>query len=231
MTVVPRRRKRRADGGRRAEVLATLRTLGRPASILEIADRLGVHPNTARFHLRALVETGQVAQVEAERPGTGRPPQLFQVVRRMDPAGPRDYRLLAEVLAEDLAGDPDPAGRAIVTGRSWGRRHEADPTGRSKRKVRAAIDGLIGLLDDLGFAPEREGPRASGRLPKIGLRNCPFLELAADRPQVVCSIHLGLMQGALEGWESDVTVDRLEPFAEPDLCRVHLVERVTRSTV
>jgi len=39
---------------------------------------------------------------------------------------------------------------------------------------------------------------------------------------VVCPIHLGLMRGAMEAWESPVTVDRLEAFAEPGLCVAHL---------
>jgi predicted ArsR family transcriptional regulator len=56
----------------------------------------------------------------------------------------------------------------------------------------------------------------------VGLRHCPFLELAEVRAQVVCPIHLGLMQGAMAAWDAPVTVDRLVPFAEPDLCVAHL---------
>jgi predicted ArsR family transcriptional regulator len=29
---------------------------------------------------------------------------------------------------------------------------------------------------------------------------CPFREIAEARPDVVCSIHLGLMRGALARW-------------------------------
>ena len=38
----------------------------------------------------------------------------------------------------------------------------------------------------------------------------------------MCSVHLGLMQGAMQTWESPLTVDRLEPFVPPDLCVAHL---------
>jgi predicted ArsR family transcriptional regulator len=48
------------------------------------------------------------------------------------------------------------------------------------------------------------------------------LELAETRKAVICPIHLGLMQGALETWGAPVTVDRLDAFAEPDLCLAHL---------
>jgi predicted ArsR family transcriptional regulator len=46
--------------------------------------------------------------------------------------------------------------------------------------------------------------------------------LAEERSAVVCPIHLGLMQGALEAWNAPVTVDRLEPFVEPGLCLTHM---------
>jgi predicted ArsR family transcriptional regulator len=57
------------------------------------------------------------------------------------------------------------------------------------------------------------------------LRHCPFLEVAADRSSVVCPVHLGLMQGALDAWDAPLTVDRLDPFVEPDLCLAHLSDK------
>jgi predicted ArsR family transcriptional regulator len=74
----------------------------------------------------------------------------------------------------------------------------------------------VGLLDEFGFAPERSVSD------QVRLRHCPFLELAETRAAVVCPIHLGLMQGALESWQSPIGVDRLDAFVEPDLCLVHL---------
>src|SRR5580693_1205716 len=51
-------------------------------SILAIADALNVHPNTVRFHLDMLVGDGQVEQAAPGRKGPGRPPLMFQAVRR-----------------------------------------------------------------------------------------------------------------------------------------------------
>ena len=50
----------------------------------------------------------------------------------------------------------------------------------------------------------------------------PFLELAEGYEQLVCRVHLGLMQGALTELGAPVTASRLEPFAEPDACLAHL---------
>ena len=194
-----------------------LRTVGTALSISEIAEDLAIHPNTARFHLEALVKTGQVEAVETERTKPGRPPLMFRAVTGMDPTGPRDYRMLAGILADTLARQPNAARRAVGAGRTWGL-HTAEPA--KTRTRRQAVDRLTNLLTDLGFAPEkRSSTKGAG---EIGLRNCPFLELAETRRDVVCPVHIGLMQGALSSWGAPVTVDALTPFAEPDLCVAHL---------
>jgi predicted ArsR family transcriptional regulator len=43
-----------------------------------------------------------------------------------------------------------------------------------------------------------------------------------NKAQVLCAVHLGLVQGAMWAWHAPVTVARLEPLAEPDLCVAHL---------
>lgn len=204
-----------------------LRDASEPLSITTIAERLEIHPNTARFHLDALVTGGQAERVTPERRSPGRPPALFRAVRGMDPNGPRSYQLLAEVLVDTLAGTEGVRERATSAGRSWwrnqGRRvdRELGPTPRNP------VTRLVALLDELGFAAEAS-PGAA-RTPdgaSIGLRHCPFLDLTtggtADRTGVVCPIHLGLMEGALAEWGGQTTVDQLDAFVEPDLCIAHL---------
>jgi predicted ArsR family transcriptional regulator len=213
----------RRPGGRRAEILRALRDAGEPLGIAEIAARVGVHLNTVRFHLDALVAAGTVERTRAELGTPGRPPQLYRAAQGMDPAGPRHYRVLAEVLVAALADDPDPVGRATEAGRVWGEREAsglaAGDAADESARADASTDLLIGMLDDLGFAPERDEAEAPSR---IGLRSCPFLELAVDHADVVCPVHLGLMQGAMSAWRSPVSVDGLDRFVEPDLCVVHL---------
>jgi predicted ArsR family transcriptional regulator len=203
--------------GRRQDVLAVLRAADAPLSITAVAHQLSIHPNTARFHLEALRQTGQVEAVETDRTKPGRPPLMFRAVPGMDPAGPRDYRMLAGILAAALARQPNPAGRAAAAGSTWAK-HHTDATAAPSR--RAAVDRLTDLLADLGFGPQR---RADARgIGEIGLHNCPFLELAQTRRDVVCPVHMGLMKGALSAWDAPITVSELIPFAEPDLCVVHL---------
>ncbi len=206
-------------GRRRREVLRLLRSSPVPLSIVAIAEQLGVHPNTVRFHLDSLLASRQVEQVEHDRKGPGRPPLMFQAVRQMDRGGTRHYRMLAEVLTEALAADRNPRAKAVAAGKAWGRSLESRAKAPKARNADEAVDRLVGVLDDLGFAPER---RTSDGATVVGLRHCPFLELAESRGAVVCPIHLGLMQGALETWRAPVSVDRLEAFVEPDLCLAHI---------
>lgn len=209
------------SAGRRRAVMRLLRASPDPMSIAGIAAVLGVHPNTVRFHLDGLVADGQVEHVELDRKGPGRPPLMFRAVRQMDRGGPRHYRLLAEILATAFATERDPGPKALAAGRAWGQKMEAElhPAPDDADGAEEAIARLIDVLDELGFAPER---RVSGGEQQVGLRHCPFLELAENSSSVVCPVHLGLMQGAMETWGAPVSVDRLDPFVEPDLCLAHL---------
>ena len=201
--------------GRREEVLEVLRSAGGPLGIAEIAERLGVHPNTVRFHLNALTRAGRVEAVAVEHGRPGRPPAAYRPVGRMDPEGRREYQALAMILGEDLESHPQASRRATEIGRRWGSRVAAE--GAPLRTARAARTRMLRMLDRLGFAPDQAGGPS-----RIELRSCPFLELAETSTRVVCPIHLGLMQGAFETWQAPIRVDRLEAFAEPDVCRVHL---------
>jgi predicted ArsR family transcriptional regulator len=210
------------DGvGRRQDVLRLLKAATAPLSIGAIASRLSVHPNTVRFHLDNLVADGQAERAAPAQGHPGRPAQLFRAVRRMSPAGPRRYQLLAEILLQDVASQPVPGARAAAAGRTWGRLL-ADPASSQRSgspPPTEPVSRLVGLLSGLGFDPDLRG---RGDRQRVGLRHCPFLELAQARAEVVCPVHLGLMQGAMAAWDAPVTVDRLEPFAEPDLCVAHL---------
>lgn len=205
---------------RRALIADVIDGSDNPLSVSELAKRLDIHPNTVRFHLDALIAAGRVERILGESTGPGRPPQVFRRRQEMDPNGPRSYRLLAEIALSALAADPDPAGKAVQTGRAWGSFLVERPAPAALLTEDGAVDRLVGLLDGIGFAPE-ERSSAGGR--QIGLRNCPFLELVESQTQqVICPLHLGLMQGAMTALGARTTVERLEPFAEPGLCLAHV---------
>lgn len=154
---------------------------------------------------------------------------MFQAHPGMDPAGPRNYQLLAEVLISDIEAHPEPARHAIRIGTAWGAKLGRELVARAPGKTQddRAVRELVGLLDEAGFAPQLDE-----RNDELNLRHCPFLELAADamdsgRPAVVCALHLGLLQGAASELASSSIVEGLDPFVEPGRCVVRLASART----
>lgn len=78
------------------------------------------------------------------------------------------------------------------------------------------------VLEELDFDPEFAPAKYPGA---VGLRHCPFLDLVSEYPGVICAIHLGLVQGAMQAWDTRTEVADLVPFAQPDLCVVQLQQR------
>ncbi len=110
--------------------LIVARPAASPPTVADLAGAVGGHPNTTRYHLRALLDAGLV-EVERGLPaGTrGRPATRYaatQAGRERDETtrhtgAARDYVPLAAAVAGRLVargGDPRPDAREI--GRAWG---------------------------------------------------------------------------------------------------------------
>jgi predicted ArsR family transcriptional regulator len=189
----------------------------------ELAQRIDLHVNTVRTHLGVLEEAGLVETVTEERDRPGRPRLLYRAGPEQAPPDAADdgYRFLATILASHLgATSDDPAATAEQAGRVWGGFVVDKPTPFARLDPAAAVDRVVTMLDEFGFSPEVEG-RGSDH-PRLVLRRCPFLDVAREHQAVVCSIHLGLVRGALEQLEAGVEAQDLVPWAEPDACISHL---------
>jgi predicted ArsR family transcriptional regulator len=205
-------------GESRARVLEALRTAGDPVGVQEIAEHTGLHPNTARFHLDGLIRAGLVTREDEERSQPGRPRAVYRATLAGPGGGLRSYRLLAGILAGLISAMmPDPVRAATDAGRAWGRYLTERPAPFQRIQAAEAVRRLAGILADVGFVSE---PGPSGA--QIRLLHCPFREVAQENQAVVCSLHLGLMQGALAEMAAPLTADRLDPFVGPGLCLAHL---------
>jgi predicted ArsR family transcriptional regulator len=215
-------------GQSRAHVLDLLRAAGSPAGVRDIADQAGLHPNTARFHLDALVDAGLAARAPKERTTPGRPSMAYRAVAGGETMGRRRYRLLAEMLTSLIAGMlPKPGEAAEEAGREWGRYLTEPPPPYQRLDAGEAVEKLTATLAEIGFAPEAV---TDGTQYQLRLRQCPFREVAENHQDVVCQLHLGLMQGALAQMRAPVTADRLQPFAEPSLCIAYLATRQNQAS-
>ncbi len=212
-----------ALGESRSRVLSVLQDADGPVAVAEVAARVGLHPNTARFHLDGLAESRLVDRTREDREQPGRPRVLYTARPGAAQAGRRSYRLLAEVLTSYFAaGVSQPARAATRAGQAWGRFLSDRLPPFHRVDARAATERLVGTLAEIGFEPEAV---TAGRQRRVLLHHCPFREAAQAHPEVVCSVHLGLMQGLLAGIDAPIDAQRLDPFVEPNLCVASLVGR------
>ena len=223
-----------------------LRAVGRhePVTTGELSRVLGGHENTTRQHLEALARDGYLSGVQ-NRGGMGRPSVSFS----LSPSGlsalagraasPEHTALVATIADHIVSTSEDPAASARAVGLAWGKRlgEEADtlaadqpvtepPSPRTSTGGADPMTEAVELLDTLGFSPLLDDDTTrhhhDGR-PDVDviLRTCPLLDAARERPEVVCTVHEGLVEGFLRarGTEADVAV---EPFAARLGCRASI---------
>ena len=75
------------------------------------------------------------------------------------------------------------------------------------------------MFAQLGFDPELAGDEADRQ---IRLRACPFRAAARADPEVICAVHVGLLQGILTRLGAPPTTARLLPVVGPELCLAQL---------
>jgi predicted ArsR family transcriptional regulator len=234
----------------RVRVLQAVRD-GGVADARELAKRVKLHPNTVRAHLAVLADAGLVSRrFEASRPVPGRPRVLFEPVDEPAPRGEAGgYVMLSEMLASFLAGAvPDPAAAAERAGHAWGRYLADRPAPFTRLGLGPAAERLAALMRGLGFDPTVEATAGEPAAPdgqqeaelragaeagaegevRMILHRCPFRAVADRYRDVVCSLHLGMLRGALAELDALVEARRLDPSTGPTRCVAHLGQR--RST-
>lgn len=191
-------------------------TAGAPVGTLEVARRLGLHPNTVRPHLERLREAGLVERTAEHRGTVGRPEHRWETPAGAPSLGlePSGFRLLAQLLADAAArgGLDDRQLRDIGAGRTRDRRRP--------RGAGACLKSLIDQMGSLGFDPSVEG---DGAEVSVAFSRCPFRELATAFPDLVCTLHRGLTEGMVDG--GDVEVRSFATIMDADPCRVSLALR------
>ncbi|MGH9189856.1 MAG: helix-turn-helix transcriptional regulator [Acidimicrobiales bacterium] len=195
-----------------------------PLSTSDVADTLGLHPNTVRPHLERMREVGLLT-VEADGRGTvGRPQHRYLLAPDAPslgleaPASPMLAGMLAS-LAADVGVAPDDAaiagarqGRALASA-------EAGTNRSSDRRLRSGCtEAVAAMLSDLGFDPAvvDAGNRAT-----IAFAHCPYRELAEAHPEVICHLHRGLIEGYVESFDG-AGVERFSTLADREPCQVEL---------
>ncbi len=218
MSTAPLVRRALADE-HRVRIVDELRAKPEGLDARELGRRLGLHENTIRWHLGILGDAGLVGSHPAASGKPGRPRMLYVLRPGADEAEGRDeHRLLATVLTGSLAELPDGERKAEEAGRAWGHFLVRRPSPLERVTDEQAVSEVARLLDEQGFAATAEGT-------EIHMRRCPFHDLAETNPEIVCTVHRGLVSGALAELGSGLDVDGLDVFVRPDLCVARLGQR------
>lgn len=187
----------------------------RPLATAEVAETLDLHPNTVRPHLERMRDLGLVEVSTANTGAVGRPQHRYALAGDAPGLGlePPVFPLLTRILLAGAAGggvDPDDLADA---GRDQGRTAAAGvPAGL------ACADALETELTGLGFDPARVD---DGDQVTIAFSHCPFRELAETHPELVCSVHRGMVEGFVEA-RADGAVDVFHSLVDRTPCQVEL---------
>ena len=165
------------------------------------ATETGIGRPLAAYHLDRLVSLGLLTASYQRPPGrtgpgAGRPAKVYQRSGREFAMAvpPREYELAARLLAHAVESDPGGASRDAL--HDGGRQFGAD-LGMRSRSSGADADAtrlaMFAALREHGFEPGQDEDGA------VILRNCPFHQLAAQYPDIVCGMSLALIVGLVAG--------------------------------
>jgi len=192
----------------------------KPLATADIADSLGLHPNTVRPHLERMREVG-LLEVSAEvRTAVGRPQNLYALSDGAPSLGlePPTFPMLARMLVRLAEATGATADDAADVGREQG-----DLDARLYTNAASCLEALVDRLDQLGFDPAVDGSE-EGETAVIAFAHCPFRELAEAHPDLVCSLHRGMVEGFVETM-GDAEVDDFHPLVHRQPCQVSISSR------
>lgn len=168
-----------------------------PKTTSEIAESLSLHANTVRPHLERMRDVGLVAVQVGGRGDVGRPQHRYSVAPGAPSLGlePPTMPVLANMVLSMAARLNASATDAEAVGRD-----EGATRARPYLSAPSTLEAVVADLDRLGFDPvvtdsdpQPGGDPDAGAV--IAFANCPFADLAADHPELVCGLHRGLVAG------------------------------------
>ena len=202
----------------------------RPLVTAEIAETLGLHPNTVRPHLDRMREVGLLEVTTDARGEVGRPQHRYAVAPDAPSLGlePPTMPVLARMVLAMAHRLGASTADAIAVGETEG----ASRAG-SYAAAPSALEALVADLDRLGFDPvvTEGGPTGDDvaeldddAVAVVAFANCPFADLAREHPDIVCGLHRGLVAGFVAAM-GDAEVVEFCPLAHRTPCQVTVASR------
>jgi predicted ArsR family transcriptional regulator len=212
----------------RARLYEVVSERAEPVGRDEAAAAAGIGRALAVYHLDKLVDAGLLTASYQRPPGrtgpgAGRPAKVYSRSPREFTVSvpPREYELAARLLVQAVADDPSGQSRAALAGaaRRLGAQLGAQigAEGCGPGGAAAGRAHLTAVLREHGFEPHEGSDHA------VRLGNCPFHQLAAQDPGLVCGMNLALIQGVINGTGATGLSPELDP--RPGHCCVAITQR------
>ena len=168
------------------------------ATIVEIADVIGVHPNSVRGAVTGLTDDGVLERQQYRDGKKGRPTYIFR-------ARQGRFTMLKDALRtmESASDDEQHILEALITGKYEG----------SLEKSENLPDDVVNFLKNVDVESYRDGD-------EIHVTACPFRELNDGAAGYTCRIHRMIIQQAI-GARGIV---QLSPLHENGECRIRIKE-------
>ena len=176
-------------------------------TVAELVDATGLHPNTVREHLQRLIDDGYVVSTPEHRTTRGRPRVLYSAA---DGVTSRSAVQRRRVRAAAERGD---LMRRVIPG----------PTPELDTAALHQIDALVEDLVDAGFDPLVDEDELT-----VELTPCAHASVQAAHREVLCSVHLGIMQSVLSAADGPLSVDGMRSSCDPRECVVQLLHAAQR---
>jgi predicted ArsR family transcriptional regulator len=193
----------------------------RPLATSDISESLDLHPNTVRPHLERMREAGLLDVEVGGRGDVGRPQHRYSIAPNAPSLGfePPTMPVLARMVLSMAARLQASADDAEAVGRT-----EGATRAQPYQQAPSTLEALVSDLDRLGFDPVVTDAGDDPDAAVIAFSHCPFAELAAAHPELVCGLHRGLVAGFVAEM-GDAEVDEFCPLTSRTPCRVTVASR------
>ncbi len=188
----------------RVEILHLIQLRSR-RTVDELVEATGLHPNTVREHAQRLIESGHVITETERRTARGRPHVLYSAATGGSTSNPVQRRK-----AKEAARRGDLMRRLLTP----------DETPALAVDALHQVDALVDHLEESGFTPVVDEIELT-----VDVTPCAHTEAQADHRAVLCSVHLGIMQGVMAEAGGPLSVEGMLPSCDPSQCVVQLIAR------
>ena len=168
------------------------------ATIVEIADTIGVHPNSVRSAVTSLTEAGMLERQQYRDGKKGRPTFIFRARKGR-------FTMIKDAMRamESASDDEQQILEALITGRYEGKLEGSENL----------PDDVVEFLKNVDVESYRDGE-------EIHVTACPFRELNDGKAGYTCRIHRMIIQQAI----GQRGVVQLSPLHQNGECRIRIKE-------